>query len=138
MFKAHEPPIRPQPYARLLVSYALLFTYSVTAFIAGIPTQGAVNGETWELIFPTLLGLSSLAAFLGVFRSKRKRRYGVELAATLGLVSLLVSYGVTIAILAVVTNHPSFWPGVFLPIIIVVPPYARLTDLVRTPTVDEK
>lgn len=125
--------VRPQPYGRLLTTYLLIAAYGFTATLGYIPSLQISFGYLAAEIWTSLLFAAGLACTISVTYSRRAQRFGWEIASTLFLIGLLFIYSVGILIFAIVTHKLLAGSAFFLPLIIMVPPFARLTDLVRAP-----
>jgi hypothetical protein len=128
-----ELPIRPQPYSRLLTTYLFLALYGFTATLGYIPSLEIAFGYLAGGIWSALLFAVSVACGVSLGYSRKTRRFGWEIGSTLALIGLLFLYAVGILIYSIVTDKLLAGSATFLPLIIMVHPFARLTDLVRTP-----
>lgn len=128
-----ELPVRPQPYGRLLTTYLLIAAYAFTATLGYIPSLQSTYGYVAAAIWASVLFAVSIACAVSVAYSRKAQRFGWEIASTLALIGLLFAYAVGIALYVIYAGKIESGAAVFLPLIIMVPPFARLTDLVRTP-----
>lgn len=131
----HELPVRPQPYGRLLTLYSLCIAYGATAIIGYIPSILVAYGRLGAIIWPLLLILTASGSILGLVLSRTTQHYGIEIAATLVFCALLFCLAVAILIRGIVLGDIEGSASFFLPLLVIVEPFARLTDLVRTPRV---
>lgn len=125
--RKYEP--GPNPYPTLFIKYGLIFVYAVTSGVVGVTTLDVVAGEWWALLWPTLMALFSLLAFLGVLRSKRTGRYLFEIVATLLLIAMFAGYVVAIVYRGFDAGEYQRLPVAWLPVILSVFPTSRLVDI---------
>lgn len=123
--------VQPVPYYRLIVKYALIALYGLAASIVGVTTVNVVGGSLWESVWSFLLTVLSLAAMIGIIRSKLTGKVSVEVVSTLFLIGLLVSYAVAIILRTLVDWEFERLPALLLPVIISVTPFARVLDISR-------
>lgn len=124
--------VTPIPYTRLGVKYLLIALYGLSVSLVGLTTIGVVGGQQWETVWPLLLSVSSLGAFFGVIRSKYYGKEGLEAVMTLATVALLASYSLAIILRTASDGDFIRLPAALLPIIAMVTPFGRVTDIVRS------
>jgi len=119
------------PHPPLIIMYALLALYGIGSGVVGVTTLSVVAGEAWGLIWPALVAVLSLAALVGVIRSRLTEKHGWELVATLLLIAMLAGYVAAILLRTIWDGDPSRLPVAILPTVVSIAPAYRLLDIAR-------
>lgn len=113
----------------LVVKYALLVGYGVSAVVAGIPTFRLVAGPLLELLWPSAIAILASLALAGVARSWSSVATGFELHTTQALVAVFTAYSAALVFRALTQGDTATAALAFLPMILLVFPALRVLSI---------
>ena len=121
----------PEPHGSLALIYALLTVYGIGSAAVGVTTLDVVAGAAWGLLWPSLVALFALAAFIGVIRSRITEKHGWEVVGSLLLIALMLGYALAIVVRTAFDLDISRLPYGVLPVVVAVSPAFRLLHIAR-------
>lgn len=123
----------PSVYRALVTKYVLMVAYATMTAVFGVAAVTDVAGAVYGVVFPLCLVASSLAALVGVVRSRHTGHTGLEYLGTCALLAGMVGYSAAIIWRSLV--HPIEYldtlPAFMLPIMLSVYPFFRVVNILR-------
>jgi hypothetical protein len=121
----------PEPHGELAMIYAVLTVYGIGSAVVGMTTLDVVAGAMWALLWPVLVAVVSMVAFVGVIRSSLAGKHGLEVVGTLLLIALMIGYTIAIMIRTGFDGDVSRLPYGLLPVVVAIPPAFQLVRVAR-------
>lgn len=119
--------VRPSFFLMLLIYYAAILGYSVTATAFGVLAIQQTTSNHFAFLWAVVLGIGAAAALTGVAISIRRRTPWFEVVGTILIIATMIGYAAALALYALeAPTGRARLSALWLPLLIAILPSWRL------------